>query len=587
MKKICDIFISYRRSDGRDIARTVQQALYANGYKDIFFDYSSLRDGIFNEHIIEAINQCNDFILILTAESLSRCSNHDDWVAREIETAIAVGCQFIPLVVDNTFEGFPDDFPKRLSIIRNIQQTKLLTDEYFEESIKRLLTRLTSKPSNIEQKKTLHLTISTDETSILYINGERRAKIKASKPISVEGIKGETYEIRLDSLAQKGDTILLSHKIIADESLTMSFHEKRELENKRKMVEKEQREKEKEHKRIMDVSLQTLLSNYDDCNMERDSPGWGKKDIIVTRQGKLGYVSPLAYELLPCKYDKVSDFIDGYACVVEKGICHMIDRNGNVILSNIGDDITVPYQGYLIVKRSEHYGVVDVTGITCLEICFDEICPTTEVGIFLVRLGMECWLHDAKTNKQLSQRYNDIIGFKSIGKNYYYSHQGFVDFHACCPITAPLRVKKNEKYGVIDLLGNILFPPTADNIELTESPSVLVNTSGKYGLFDTVAQKYSIPLVYDFLGFSWGHSNYLALVAATGKIKTDGWSFKSDNTSCNIGILNMGGKEIVPLIYAEIRMYDCYEDTEFNCLQQNMKQWDVYDINGNLKRTYP
>ena len=42
-----DIFISYRRQNGSDDARLLQQALKARGYT-VFFDYDSLRDGQFN-----------------------------------------------------------------------------------------------------------------------------------------------------------------------------------------------------------------------------------------------------------------------------------------------------------------------------------------------------------------------------------------------------------------------------------------------------------------------------------------------------------------------------------------------------------
>ena len=38
-----EVFISYRRSDGTELARTIKEIL-SNDYK-VFFDHSSLRDG--------------------------------------------------------------------------------------------------------------------------------------------------------------------------------------------------------------------------------------------------------------------------------------------------------------------------------------------------------------------------------------------------------------------------------------------------------------------------------------------------------------------------------------------------------------
>ena len=68
-----DIFISYRRIDGRDHARNIQQALKAHGYKDIFFDYDSIQKGEFTNRIIDAIYSCTDFILVLSPKSMKRC----------------------------------------------------------------------------------------------------------------------------------------------------------------------------------------------------------------------------------------------------------------------------------------------------------------------------------------------------------------------------------------------------------------------------------------------------------------------------------------------------------------------------------
>lgn len=137
-----DIFISYRRSDGRDIARTVQLTLLSHGYSNIFFDYSSLRDGIFNDKIYTAIDECKAFVLILTPDAMRRCCNSDDWVAKEILRAKDAGCDIIPLAVNLNFTDWPIDLPLRLNFLKNIQQTKLLTDEYFEASINRLIERL-------------------------------------------------------------------------------------------------------------------------------------------------------------------------------------------------------------------------------------------------------------------------------------------------------------------------------------------------------------------------------------------------------------------------------------------------------------
>lgn len=141
-----NIFISYRRDGGREIARTVYLALKGLGYKKIFFDYHSLQHGVFNTQIIDAIESCNDFILILTEGSMDRCVNEDDWVRTEITAALEAGCNIIPIKVDNLNIVFPTDFPKNIDAIKMIQQSTLHTDEFFDDSIRYIEQRLISRP---------------------------------------------------------------------------------------------------------------------------------------------------------------------------------------------------------------------------------------------------------------------------------------------------------------------------------------------------------------------------------------------------------------------------------------------------------
>ena len=74
-----DVFISYRRKTGADVARLLQQALKARGF-NVFFDYETLRDGNFDERIYMAIEDAPIFLLVLSSEALDRCNYNDDWV---------------------------------------------------------------------------------------------------------------------------------------------------------------------------------------------------------------------------------------------------------------------------------------------------------------------------------------------------------------------------------------------------------------------------------------------------------------------------------------------------------------------------
>lgn len=105
-----DIFISYRRTDGKDIARALKESLSARGYR-VFLDYDALQDGVFDRRILDAIDSAPIYILLLTAHCLDRCVNENDWVRLELEHALTHGKQIVPLVPDKQFTTFPADTP--------------------------------------------------------------------------------------------------------------------------------------------------------------------------------------------------------------------------------------------------------------------------------------------------------------------------------------------------------------------------------------------------------------------------------------------------------------------------------------------
>jgi len=139
-----DIFVSYRRTDskgnisGRDIARLLSKEFKLYGYKT-FFDYSELKDNDFEQTIIPAVENCKIFILVLTKDSLVRCSNTDDWVRREIKSAIENSIKIITVNPDNAFNGWPEQLPKELSSIKTIQMSAIDMNSNFEVTVKQMI----------------------------------------------------------------------------------------------------------------------------------------------------------------------------------------------------------------------------------------------------------------------------------------------------------------------------------------------------------------------------------------------------------------------------------------------------------------
>ncbi|XP_046581452.1 LOW QUALITY PROTEIN: NAD(+) hydrolase SARM1-like [Haliotis rubra] len=124
-EKTIDAFISYRRSNGSQLASLLKVHLQLRGFS-VFIDIERLRAGKFDENLLYSIKMAKNFILILTSNALDRCLgdvDKKDWVHKEIVAALENKCNIIP-VMDNFEWPSPDLLPddmKHLSFFNGIR----------------------------------------------------------------------------------------------------------------------------------------------------------------------------------------------------------------------------------------------------------------------------------------------------------------------------------------------------------------------------------------------------------------------------------------------------------------------------------
>ena len=137
-----DIFISYRRDGGEYTAKILRDRLEELGYR-VFFDVESLRSGDFNTKLYSVIDECKDFLLILSPNALDRCENQDDWVRCEVEHALQTKKNVIPIMLRGF--SFPQTLPDSIEALRYKNGLEANT-QFFDAFIDRLRQFLLSKP---------------------------------------------------------------------------------------------------------------------------------------------------------------------------------------------------------------------------------------------------------------------------------------------------------------------------------------------------------------------------------------------------------------------------------------------------------
>lgn len=210
-----DIFISYRRLDeqgnisGRDQARLIAKQLEIEGYHP-FFDYSEIKDDEFDKVIIPAVENCKVFILVLTKDALNRCKNEDDWVRREIVTAIESSCKIINVSPDNTFNGWPNLLPESIRKITKIQISEVHFGSLFELSIKKLLDER----------------IIPGLMSIKHQKNEKKPPHAKEDDEFIDSLEEIHGELSAEELYQKGLTLFHGRGVEKDKFTAVTYYEK-------------------------------------------------------------------------------------------------------------------------------------------------------------------------------------------------------------------------------------------------------------------------------------------------------------------------------------------------------------------------
>lgn len=129
------VFISYRRADGFYPALLLYRELIAANYS-VFFDIKSIRMGKFPDIIKQNIEECTDFILIVSPSTFSeRIFDDNDWVRKEIRLALSLNKNIITVFINTTI---PETLPEDIDKIRYFNGIQQLDPNLISENYKRL-----------------------------------------------------------------------------------------------------------------------------------------------------------------------------------------------------------------------------------------------------------------------------------------------------------------------------------------------------------------------------------------------------------------------------------------------------------------
>ena len=162
LRKKYDVFLSYRRSSGSQLASLLKVHLQLRGLH-VFLDVTGLGSGKFDEALLTTISNSSNMVIVLTPNSLDRCLGDvttQDWVHRELVHAIDSSVHIVPLL-DNfkwpDSSELPDDI-RSLAMMNGVNWSHEYQDACVEKLVSFLhlpvLSRRRSTGTYIRQDST-------------------------------------------------------------------------------------------------------------------------------------------------------------------------------------------------------------------------------------------------------------------------------------------------------------------------------------------------------------------------------------------------------------------------------------------------
>ncbi|MFN8447107.1 MAG: toll/interleukin-1 receptor domain-containing protein [Anaerolineae bacterium] len=144
------VFISYRRSVSRHLARSIALDLRAHGY-DVFFDVDTVDSGEFDRIVLQQIARRTHFVLVLSRGALERCADEGDWLRREIETALHLKRNIVPVFEANfSFSAEARHLPESIRDLPRFNGIPIY-HFYFDAAMETLRNRFLKEPEHAEE----------------------------------------------------------------------------------------------------------------------------------------------------------------------------------------------------------------------------------------------------------------------------------------------------------------------------------------------------------------------------------------------------------------------------------------------------
>lgn len=207
-------------------------------------------------------------------------------------------------------------------------------------------------------------------------------------------------------------------------------------------------------------------------NRDKNNNLWYEQNVLkVQKDGKYGLIDLTGKQVASVDYEEIVAIsgIENSFKVKKDGKYGIVDNEGKIVIQSQYADIDVlgkdNKSGFIVKNDAGKYGIVDYSNNQILEIKYDSVEKIYGNDLYVVTVGGK--------QKLVNKEGTDVLttGFDSV-KQILTNQENAIVF------------SKFNKFGVMNLSGQILMDAQYDSLEETKLGIFIAKKDGKYGIID-------------------------------------------------------------------------------------------------------
>lgn len=229
--------------------------------------------------------------------------------------------------------------------------------------------------------------------------------------------------------------------------------------------------------------------------------------VLKNINEKYGYVDTLAKWVIKPAFDDAVPFKEGFAGVCKNDSCYFINKEGIKTSASYFEETDNYINGLAIVKKQNHYYLVNRSGQLITQ-GFEDISPASD-NVFVCKLHGLYGAINAKAETVIPFSYKKLGNFKNGYAYYMADKYGLVDIYnktlkaqwdwiSEIDTNNLVVVKKELKFGLMNLDEKLLLDTEFDYISHCENGIYCVVKNGRYGFYNAVEKCYFTVVGYEY-----------------------------------------------------------------------------------------